>query len=151
MNGVVGVLACPLHEGPRRSAGRRGLRRAYRRTLEWKANPRPPDYMRALFAERHPEGVVASAVPADAREIILLYPDAIGLGFRRLERSLPRGVPVRVLNGRGREFVLDRRGRRALTLRRALERTLIVEGLALAALALATPPLLLFDLARGRT
>jgi hypothetical protein len=146
----VGVLAYPLGEDFGVSKCRRGLRRTYRRTLREKANPRPPEYMRALFAERHPDGEVVSEVPADASEIVLLYPDAIGLGFAGIERRLSRDVSVGVLNGRRREFVLDRRTRTALLVRRVLERTMAGEAFALVVLALATPPLLLADLVRGR-
>jgi hypothetical protein len=149
---VVGVLAYPLGEDFGVGALRRGsLRRAYRQTLLNKANPRSPLYMRDLFAERCPQGEIADNVPAAADEIVLLYPDAIGLGFGALERRLPPGVPVRILNGRRREFALDPRTRRALRLRRALERTMLGETVALAAAAAVTPVLLLADLVRGRT
>jgi hypothetical protein len=151
MSGVVGVLAYPLGEDFGLSRlSRRGPRRAYRRTLLTKANPRPPAYMQALFAERFPDGWIVADVPPSAAEIVLLYPDAIGLGFGELERRLPPGIPVRVVNGRRREFVLNRRTRLALSARRTLERTMAGEALALAAFAVVTPALLLFDLARGR-
>ncbi len=148
---VVGLLAYPLGEDFGAGAARpRSLRRAYRKTLYLKANPRPADYMRRLFAERYPDGRLEPAPPADAAQIVLLYPDAIGLGFGSIERRLPAGVPVRVLNGRRRDFTLDRRTRRALALRRALERSMIVESAALALAVAATPILLAADLARGR-
>jgi len=140
---VVGVLAYPLGEDfgfarlPRRT-----MRRAYRRALFEKANPRPPAYMRTLFAERYPDGRLEGGVPAgDADTIVLLYPDAIGLGFGAIERRLPRGARIVVLNGRRREFPLDRRTRAALRKRRLLERTM---------LGVATPVLLAADLVRGR-
>jgi hypothetical protein len=149
---VTGILVYPLGEDYGVGAlPRRSVRRAYRRRLLEKSNPRPPQYMRDLFAERHPNGTIESDVPArDADEIVLLYPDAIGLGFGAIERRLPSGVPVRVVNGRRRDFALDRRTRRALALRRALERTMAFEAVALAAAAVATPALLVVDLVRGR-
>jgi hypothetical protein len=151
MTGVVGVLVYPLGEDfgvgglPWRT-----LRRAYRRALFNKANPRPPEYMHALFADRYPDGRLDASIPAAASEIVLLYPDAIGLGYGAIERRLPAGVPVRILTGRRREFELDARTRRALRLRRVLERTMAGEVAALALAAVATPVLLLTDLARGR-
>jgi hypothetical protein len=149
---VVGVLAYPLGEdfgvGVLRN---RSLRRAYRRTLLNKANPRSPQYMRELFAERCPDGEISDDVPARADEIVLLYPDAIGLGFGAIERRLPPGVAVRLLNGRRREFALDPPTRRALKRRRLLERAMLGELVALAAAAAVTPLLLVADLVRGRT
>lgn len=148
---IVGVLAYPLGEDFGVGAlPRRTVRRAYRRTLFNKANPRSPEYMQALFAERYPEGRLEGGLLEGASEIVLLFPDAIGLGYGAIERRLPAGVPVRVLNGRRREFALDTRARRALRVRRLLERTMAVEAAALAVAAAATPVLLLADLARGR-
>jgi hypothetical protein len=149
---VVGLLAYPLGEDFGVSdVPRHSLRRAYRRTLLNKANPRSPQYMRDLFAERCPDGVITDAVPPGADEIVLLYPDAIGLGFGAVERRLPSGVAVRILNGRRREFALDTRTRRALRLRRLLERAMLGEALAVAAAAAVTPVLLLADRVRGKT
>ena len=78
----VALLAYPLgtdygvHEVPRRS-----LLRAYRRALLEKSNPRSPEYMRKLAEERLRDTPVEVAVPPDTEEVVLLYPDAIGLGF----------------------------------------------------------------------
>jgi hypothetical protein len=152
MKRIVGVLAYPLGEDYGvGSLPRRTVRRTYRRTLLERSDPRPPQYMRELFAERFPGGTVVSDVPQrDADEIVLLYPDAIGLGFAAIERRLPRGIPVRALNGRRREFALDRPTRRALRTRRALERSLVGEAIALTLFAALTPALLLSDLVRRR-
>src|SRR4051794_26666193 len=103
----VALLVYPLgtdygvHDGPRRS-----VRRAYRRALLEKSTPRSVEYMRALAAERLPATPVATTAPPDAEEVVLLYPDAIGLGFAQIERHLPQAATVRVLNGRRREFIL---------------------------------------------
>jgi hypothetical protein len=147
---VVGILAFPLGETLRDR--RRGpLGRAYRRALYEKANPRSRAYMEALFAERYPHGRLAgSPGEAHAGEVVLLYPDAIGLGWAPIERGLPADVTARVLNGRRREFTLDRRARRALRVRRALERSLAGETLALAAILVASPFLVAVDALRGR-
>ena len=85
---VVGVLHYPLGEDygyehlPKRSPGR-----IYRRTMWWKANPRDPAYMRALFAERYPDGELHEGDSPPAADVtVLLYPDAIGLGLRGRHR-----------------------------------------------------------------
>lgn len=154
MSGRVAVLAYPLGEdfGLGRAKPHTPLR-VYRRAVLEKANPRSPDYMRRLLDEHHGDDVTIVGDPAEAaaaREIVLLYPDAIGLGFGRLERRLPRGVPVQVLTGRRRAFTLDARTRRRLRRRRFLERALVGEAIGLALAVAATPALLAVDLVRGR-
>jgi hypothetical protein len=152
VSNVVGVLAYPRGEDFGLTEATPGTaRRGYRRALFERANPRTPEYMRALFAERYPDGLVASDVPAtNVETIVLLYPDAIGQGWSSLERRLPTGVPVRVLNGRRREFPFDRRAQLALSVRRALERSMLGEALALAVFVLLTPVLVTADVMRGR-
>jgi hypothetical protein len=129
--------------------------RRYRTMVEFKANPRDEAYMRALFAERYPAGRVGAPEDAPGAErIVLLYPDAIGLGWRPVERALIRcvapGVELRVLNGRRRDFLLDRRARCRLELRRALETSLAGEAAATVTFVLLTPILLAWDVLRGR-
>lgn len=136
-------------------ARRGGRLRRYRTMVEFKANPRDEAYMRALFAERYPDGRLGG--PEDVSEagrVVLLYPDAIGLGWRPVERTLMRRVApdaeLRVLNGRRRDFVLDRRARARLELRRWLEAALVGEAVATAVFLLVAPALLAWDLLRGR-
>lgn len=61
--------------------------------------------------------------------VILLYPDAIGLGWGKIERRLAQlnDVTILVINGRRRVFILDREMRCALTLRRLLDLSCLVE------------------------
>jgi hypothetical protein len=146
---TVGVLHDPW---PARRGGR--LRR-YRTMVEFKANPRDEAYTRALFAERYPDGRLGGPEDvAGADRIVLLYSDAIGLGWGPVERGLIRqaglGTEVRVLNGRRRDFVLDGRARRRLELRRMLETALVGEAMGTVGFALVTPVLLLVDWLRGR-
>jgi hypothetical protein len=62
--------------------------------------------------------------------VLLVYPDAIGLGAGALERlALDTGRPVYVLNGRRRLFALDPGTRAALVRRRFLARSRVVEKL----------------------
>jgi hypothetical protein len=65
--------------------------------------------------------------------VVLLYPDGNGLGWMSLEQRLGRlGVPMVALNGRRRLFTFDKPTRRALRLRRALERSWLVEAAVIA-------------------
>jgi hypothetical protein len=129
----------------------------WRKAMWFKANPRSLAYMRALLAEHFPDATLLDvrAEPDWERAlgsgpVVLLYPDAIGIGFGAIERRLLGRVPVTVLNGRRRNFALDRATRRRLRLRRFLERTMLLEGVFGLGLLIATPFLLGFDLARGR-
>jgi hypothetical protein len=142
-------------------ASRRHPLLLWRKAMWFKANPRPPAYMRARLEEHWPEAKIV-AVAADARwaetlsgaeRVVLLYPDAIGIGFGAIERRLlavvPRGA-VTVLNGRRRIFPLDRPSRRGLLLRRVLERSMLVECAAGAVILVLTPILFCVDFAAGR-
>ena len=140
----------------------RGPFARFARAVWYKANPRDEAYMRRLFAARYPDGVfVCADREADWPErvkgvatIILIYPDAIGQGFGRIEAALSRGAgrgpAIRVLNGRGRDFALDRSTRRALKLRRFLERTMLIELAFVPFFVVLTPLLLTVDGLRGR-
>ncbi len=157
---VIGLCYSPW-PGPDGPAGS-GPLALLRRALWFKANPRQADYMEALFREHWPEGaIVALGGPAElgpevarADTLVLLYPDAIGLGFGALDRAVLRhaaeGARVAVLNGRRRLFELDRRTRRQLALRRFLERFMLGEALFALGFLCATPVLVAADLARGR-
>jgi hypothetical protein len=128
----------------------------------FKANPRNEAYMRALFAERYPEGVFINIQEEpdwhlrihDADMIVLLYPDAIGLGFECVERKVARfkktWASVRALNGRRRDFMLNCGTRMGLRVRRVLERGMVLELFATLSFILITPLLLVLDIARGR-
>jgi hypothetical protein len=133
----------------------------YRHGIFVKANPRDEAYMRALFAERHPQGTFVRVdnepdwqrKTTEADEVVLLYPDAIGVGYTRIESKL-RGLrgswaSVSVLNGRKREFAFAPM-RRGLRVRRFAERWMIAEWAIMFCFVVATPALLVFDWVRGR-
>lgn len=133
----------------------------WRKAMWFKANPRSAEYMRARVAEVLPEAqfVDVAAEPrwasalAGADEVMLVYPDAIGIGFLGLERAVVGRVPrraIRVLNGRRRVFPLDAKTHRRLVLHRVLERSMIIECVLGAIVLTATPVLFCVDLARGR-
>jgi len=134
----------------------------YRRAVEFKANRRDESYMRALLTERFPDGEFINIdqdrhwrkILPEADTVVLLYPDAIGLGFSPVERAVGRlkknWAAIRVLNGRRRDFLLNTTTLWALRLRRTIEWGMLGEILALLLFAGFTPFLLLRDLMRGR-
>ncbi len=78
--------------------------------------------------------------------VVLLYRDAIGLGWSRTERSTRRLAGRHaVLNGRRRFFELDRAHRRALRLRRLLSTAWITELLLMPVVGVTTAALSLYD------
>ncbi len=134
----------------------------YRYAVWYKANPRSTEYMRALLSDRLPEAVWVTTEDqdwatriAEADQVVLLYPDAIGLGFMPVERVvMKRKRPwagVTILNGRRRKFLLNAATKWALRLRRFLEWTMLPELLFVPIFVLVTPLLWAVDLIRGRT
>lgn len=134
----------------------------YRRALWFKANPRDESYMRRLFYESYPEGKfinvdndLAWANQLKAADVVvLLYPDAIGHGYSRIEKiaedSCLRWATLRVLNGRKRDFVLSMSTKLGLKVRRGLEQSMLLEFTILLPFIAMTLLLLVFDLIRGQ-
>lgn len=161
---VIGLFSRPWPEGLEvsRPPAHHPVR-MYRWAVWYKANPRDEDYMRGLFHERFPEGRFINidrdrqwrAAAARAEKVVLLYPDATGLGFARLEREVKRLLPpwgtLSVLNGRRREFRLTPPTLLALKTRRLLERSLVAELAATFLFLAAGPILALKDWGSGRT
>lgn len=132
----------------------------WKKVVWYKANPRTADYMKALLTEHHPNAQFVDWTRrlmndiGQADVIVLLYPDSIGLGFAAIERDLARRASnprIEVLNGRRRQFEFDSAARHGLRFRRFLEWTMLVECVSGAAVIIATPFLLLYDMVRGRT
>ena len=120
-----------------------------------RANPRDANYMRALCVEKWGGAEIVDLASASTPDLIrradlvvLLYPDAIGQGFTRIERDVQRlkhgAAEMRALNGRRRDFRLSP------SVRRWLERTMLTECLFAVAFLLVTPILLIIDFASGR-
>jgi len=133
----------------------------WRKAIWFKANPRSAAYMKERLAENWPDAAFIDVdadpgwdrVLAEAGRVVLLYPDAIGLGWDTVERRVMRRMSagtIEVLNGRRRVFTLDRATRRRLRLRRRLERSMIAECAMGALMLIATPFLYGVDLLRGR-
>lgn len=139
------------------------LGQLYRYAVWYKANPRGAEYMQGLLAEHFPEAEwLNTAEHADWRarvsqadKVVLIYPDAIGLGLAPLEREVMAGkrawAGVSVLNGRHRQFRLNRATLRGLRLRRLLAWSMLPELLFLPIFVVSTPLLWMADLMRGRT
>ena len=158
---IVGLFHDPwagVRNGPRTLRQPLSL---WKKAVWYRANPRSADEMQNLLVERFPgtrfaevdAGSLDAAVPTDATRIVLLFPDATGLGCAWMARTAARRAPnasLIVLNGRRRQFELDGRSRLALAGRRFLERTMMVEFVAGGVILIATPFLLVFDFVRGR-
>lgn len=75
-----------------------------------RANPRPDLYMKDLFLEHFPDGIFSDdALPKNMQaedRLVLLYPDAIGIGYSLLEIRAFASHQLEVLNGRRRHFRL---------------------------------------------
>jgi len=127
-------------------------------------NPRPQAYMRALL-QTDPGGVAALVECAgpealdpqavsSADEIILLWPDGNGCGWRPLERAIFRhkspSATVRVLNGRRRAFELSRAAWQGYVWRRALEKSLVGELAFFVVFLVSSPFMVAWDAITGR-
>lgn len=94
-----------------------------------RSNPRTQAYMLNLLKTRHPDFILTEVnkIPTDS-EILLLYPDSIGMGWKAIENVCSsKSKNLKVLNGRGREFNLDDSTRLKLLWKRFLEKTFIPE------------------------
>lgn len=85
-----------------------------------------------------------------AETILVVYPDALGLGWSPLEHRLPADRTY-IVNGRRRIFALDAKTRRALRWRRLLACTRIPEIAAGLAIVPVAAGLAIWDSLRGRS
>ena len=96
-----------------------------------RSNPRSKEYMLELLQEKFPgTELIDLEQPCSPGKVILLYPDAIGLGWEKIERRLKihnQNQKLMVLNGRRRVFEFTPSIRRTLLLRRFLEMTFLPE------------------------
>jgi hypothetical protein len=133
----------------------------WRRHVLASAAPRERPYMETLFRGYFPGGdiveISGAGLPqidlSGANTVVLLFPDAIGLGFAKVEAKLRRDLPtdrLLALNGRGRLMRLDSPTRRRLRVRRFLEWTRLPEFVFLAVFLAVTPLMAGMDLLRGK-
>ncbi|CAO5679945.1 MAG: hypothetical protein HEEMFOPI_01367 [Holosporales bacterium] len=94
-----------------------------------RSNPRSRKYMINLLKENFPDAEIIDETHSYPHEqIILLYPDSIGLGLRKTEKKLITQVKnVTILNGRKRVFQLTPSVHKTLLLRRFIEMTFLPE------------------------
>lgn len=135
------------------------FRSLYKKALWLRANPRNEEYMRALVSERFPDAEFRSyenGMNIENRdgtgEVILLYPDSIGQGFKEIEDRMLRDFPgkVRVLNGRRRLFPLTPRTLKRLRFKRFVERTMLGELCFLIAFVILSSFFVAVDFLKGR-
>lgn len=118
-----------------------------------RANPRSKEYMIQLLNNIFPDAQLIEDIPKDINgQLILLYPDAIGLGCGRIEKIVNgRFKDVIVLNGRKRSFILNTQTRFKLLLKRFLEVTFLPELIASPFLIVLCVVLCIKDKLAGRT
>ena len=132
--------------------------------LRHERNPRALAYMEAAAKEAFPRlGRVFDAgrgadMPAidweNVGTLVLLWPDANGLGWGPLEAAVKRAVDHRVnvvvLNGRRRRFAFGSHAYRMLRRRRLLQKSFACNAVFTLALFLLAPALSVWDTLRGR-
>ncbi len=94
-----------------------------------RSNPRSKDYMMELLHDKFPDAKLIDLKKKHyGCKIILLYPDSIGIGFRKIESILKMyNNEIIVLNGRKRVFALKPSVHKQLLLYRFLEITFLPE------------------------
>jgi len=127
--------------------------------------PRSLDYMRSAMAAIWPEyqDVQVLAAPADltalnlnsTHNLVLLWPDANGMGWAAMERQVRRCAPpeckVVILNGRKRTFDFGSAIHQKLRRRRVFEKSLLMNVLFGVLFLVSAPFLWIYDLARGKS
>jgi hypothetical protein len=90
-----------------------------------------------------------------AERVVLLWPDASGIGWSRVEKAFFSRIDPRtklvVLNGRRRLFELTRTRWYVWRLRRLLDKWFIGDAIAFFLILIVTPPLAAIDRLNGRT
>src|SRR5690349_14223245 len=108
---TVALLAFPDPPPPERAGASASAFEKLARVSRYKRNPRFAEYMRSLVASALPSASMIEvdrglplAQIATARQVVLLWPDAIGHGWGAIERAVfrakPAGTPVYALTGR---------------------------------------------------
>ncbi|HQS83352.1 MAG: glycine/betaine ABC transporter permease [Alphaproteobacteria bacterium 16-39-46] len=95
-----------------------------------RSNPRSKEDLINFLKFSFPKAqlVDINNIPENVKEVILLYPDAIGLGYCSLEKKcFKKFKTIKVLTGRNRSFNLTYTKRASLLLRRFLEISFLSE------------------------
>jgi hypothetical protein len=163
---VVGIFYYPWEDSYVKTGDpNRTLLALYKKMIWYKANPRSKDYMENLFIQRYPDGEflhVHNSSDIDVirnkinicDKVVLLFPDAIGLGCYSIEKILfgiaPPHLSIRILNGRKRDFNYSLNVKYSLKLRRLFSRALIVEFALMPIMLFLTLVYLPLDFLRGK-
>ena len=153
---TVAILAYPGGLEPRGE----GLLAKLDRVARYKRNARGPEYMRQVAAATFPharlvevDGAVQPEAISQARQIVLLWPDAVGYDWAPIERQVFRhkraDADVYALTGRRRTFLLTAPTLFGLRARRFAERFWLGEAVVAVSLLISAPFLVLWDFARG--
>ena len=158
---TVAILAFPdASASSRPPAAQDGVLEKLKRVARYKRNPRSPEYMRHLAASMRPtatvvevDGALPRAAIAQARHVVLLWPDAIGYAWSEVEREVFNykrpDAHVYALTGRRRSFKLTTGTLFGLRLRRLAERLWLAESVMALSLLISAPFLVMWDVARG--
>ncbi|MDQ6734352.1 MAG: hypothetical protein M3Z35_09615 [Nitrospirota bacterium] len=125
---------------------------------EYRGSPRSLPYMKELIHNRigkiDSSGMTETSIVSQVdvskfKQIILLWPDANGMGWFDIERQIFKrkhaNTLIYVLNGRRRLFELPRKQWRAFRLKRFLEKTFLLEIGVLLLFIVTAPILALWD------
>lgn len=141
----------------------KSLKNIYNKGIHFKSNPRSLEYMTNLVQNSFDNiDIIQIAsirdlikVPLnDYQEIVLAYPDSIGLGWSTIDNYVMRTFnPIKniiVLNGRNRQILLNNNNLVSLKARRLLEKSLLPEIVFMILFIIITPFFLLKDAINGR-
>lgn len=125
---------------------------------EYRGSPRPLPYMKDLIYNRignidsaclMETSIVSQIDVSKFKQIVLLWPDANGMGWFNIERQIFKrkqaDTQVYVLNGRRRLFELPRKQWRSFRVKRFLEKTFLLEVGVLLLFIVTAPILALWD------
>jgi hypothetical protein len=157
---IIAIVACP-DRPPAPAAGIMGVLAKLDNAARYRRNPRTAEYMHGLARSVMPSATIVevetelpAAQIAAADHIVLLWPDAIGFGWTRIERAVfrakRRDARVSALTGRRRSVDLAVPTLLGFRLRRMVERLWLGEIAATLLLLFTGPILVVWDLAKGR-
>lgn len=141
----------------------KNLKNIYNKGVHFKSNPKNLDYLKMILKNKINDFEIVTiknesglnTIDFDKYdEIVLLYPDSIGLGWRNVENLLFKKTDemknICMINGRGRTIIFNKVNLFSLRVRRFLEKTLLAEIIFTLFFVVFTPVLLIRDLFNGK-
>ncbi len=142
---------------------KKNLSNIYNKGVHFKSNPRSLEYMEDLATKKFEDIEIKNILNEDElnnidldkySEIVLLYPDAIGLGWSKIDNYISKNFnqmkKITILNGRRRVIVFNSNNLFGLRFKRFLEKALIVETIFTIYFVVSTPFLIIKDLLHGK-